>query len=154
MRWENSESRRSPAPKRSPAKRLPVPSRIVVGALAIASIIMAFILRPPQQAQNPQTALPEAKPTYVAAAIVAIPTTQPPGSGAAVASATPSVPASAPASASAARIHDVVQGDTLSSIAKKYYNDASKFNKILDANKDVLKNADSLQLGMKLKIPE
>jgi nucleoid-associated protein YgaU len=153
MHWENHDQRRYPASKKRKSPSLPIPSRILVGALAIAAIALAFILRPPQDMLSPTVAAPEAKPTVVTAAIVPIPTTGQPGAGATVAAATPAVPAGAP-SASGSRIHEVVQGDTLSIIARKYYGDASKFDKILAANRDILKDADSLQLGMKLKIPE
>lgn len=144
MRWESSDHRRS-AGSQGLALRLPVPLRVVVGALAIAAIVLAVVMRPSQSAQEPQQAAPLAKPTVAAAAIVPLPTVVPPSQTAAP---------TASAGASGARIHEVVQGDTLSSIAKKYYNDASKWNKILDANRDILKNADTLKLGQKLKIPE
>ena len=53
-----------------------------------------------------------------------------------------------------AKIHEVVSGDTLSKIAKKYYGDAGKYMKVFDANKDQLKDPDKIQVGQKLKIPD
>jgi LysM repeat protein len=53
-----------------------------------------------------------------------------------------------------AKIYEVVAGDTLSKIAKKYYGDANKYMKIFDANKDQLKDPDKIKVGQKLKIPE
>ena len=53
-----------------------------------------------------------------------------------------------------AKIHEVVSGDTLSKMAKKYYGDANKYMKIFDANKDQLKDPNKIQVGQKLKIPE
>ena len=53
-----------------------------------------------------------------------------------------------------AKIYEVVGGDTLSKIAKKFYGDASKYMKIFDANKDQLKDPDKINVGQKLKIPE
>ncbi len=50
--------------------------------------------------------------------------------------------------------HVVVSGDTLYSLAGEYYNDKTKYTKIRDANKDVLKGGIALKLGMKLKIPK
>lgn len=48
----------------------------------------------------------------------------------------------------------VVQpGDTLSIIAKKFYKDGRKYNKIFEANKKVLKTPNSVKPGMKLVIP-
>jgi LysM repeat protein len=53
-----------------------------------------------------------------------------------------------------ARIHEVVAGDTLSKIAKKFYGDAAQYNKIFEANRDQLKDPDKIQVGQKLKVPE
>ena len=52
------------------------------------------------------------------------------------------------------RIHEVVSGDTLSKIAKKFYGDAAQYMKIFEANKDQLKDPDKIQVGQKLKVPE
>jgi len=51
--------------------------------------------------------------------------------------------------------HVVVSGDTLSGIAKKYYDDAGKYLKIYEANKDLIgDNPDLIQPGMELVIPK
>ena len=50
--------------------------------------------------------------------------------------------------------HTIQQGDSLYKIALKYYNDGSKWNKILDANKSALKNKNALKVGQELVIPE
>ena len=52
-----------------------------------------------------------------------------------------------------AKVYEVVSGDTLSKIAKKFYGDANKYMKIFDANKDQLKDPDKINVGQKLKIP-
>ena len=52
-----------------------------------------------------------------------------------------------------AQYHDVVSGDTLSAIAKKYYGDANKYPKIFEANKPMLSNPDKIYPGQKLRIP-
>lgn len=64
-------------------------------------------------------------------------------------------PATRPAAATttAGRTHTVQQGDTLWSIARKYYGDGTKADKILQANKAKLPDADRLQVGMVLTIP-
>lgn len=49
--------------------------------------------------------------------------------------------------------HDVVRGDTLSAIAKKYYGDASKYPVIFEANKPMLTHPDKIYPGQKLRIP-
>jgi len=51
--------------------------------------------------------------------------------------------------------HVVVSGDTLSGIAKKYYDDAGKYMVIYKANKGLIgDNPDLIQPGMDLIIPE
>lgn len=49
--------------------------------------------------------------------------------------------------------HEVVAGESLSKIAKKYYGDASLYMTIFEANKDVLKDPDEIRVGQKLRIP-
>jgi hypothetical protein len=56
-------------------------------------------------------------------------------------------------SASEHRMHDVVAGDTLSAIAKRYYGDASKYHRIFEANRDQLSDPDRIKAGQRLKIP-
>jgi nucleoid-associated protein YgaU len=49
--------------------------------------------------------------------------------------------------------HDVVRGDTLSAIAKKFYGDANKYPVIFEANKPMLSHPDKIYPGQKLRIP-
>lgn len=49
-------------------------------------------------------------------------------------------------------IYEVVAGDSLSKIAKKY--DGLKWQDIYEVNKDIIKNPDLIQIGWKLKIPK
>lgn len=50
--------------------------------------------------------------------------------------------------------YTVVGGDTLSRIAKRHYGDASKWHAIFDANRDVIKNPDLIQIGWVLTLPQ
>ena len=59
---------------------------------------------------------------------------------------------SSPAPA-AAQTHTVAKGETLSAIAKKYLGKATDWPKIFEANRDVLKDPDKIQVGQVLKIP-
>ncbi|MDE2415083.1 MAG: peptidoglycan-binding protein LysM [Comamonadaceae bacterium] len=51
------------------------------------------------------------------------------------------------------QFHDVVRGDTLSAIAKKFYGDANKYPAIFEANKPMLSHPDKIYPGQKLRIP-
>jgi nucleoid-associated protein YgaU len=53
----------------------------------------------------------------------------------------------------ASQYHDVVHGDTLSAIAKKYYGDPNKYMKIFEANKPMLSDPNKIYPGQKLRIP-
>ena len=50
-------------------------------------------------------------------------------------------------------VHKVSKGENLSVIAKKYLGNANKYMDIFNANKDILKNPDLIQIGQELKIP-
>ncbi len=52
-----------------------------------------------------------------------------------------------------AQFHDVVRGDTLSAIAKKFYGDANKYPVIFEANKPMLTHPDKIYPVQKLRIP-
>ena len=52
-----------------------------------------------------------------------------------------------------AQFHDVVRGDTLSAIAKKFYGDANKYPAIFEANRPMLAHPDKIYPGQKLRIP-
>ena len=51
------------------------------------------------------------------------------------------------------RVYIVQKNDTLWKIARKFYNDGSKWRKIQAANKSVLKGSDRVLPGMTLQIP-
>jgi len=54
----------------------------------------------------------------------------------------------------AVKHYQVREGDTLSSIAKKFYDDASKYLVIYEANKDLIGDDPNLiKVGQELKIP-
>jgi len=49
--------------------------------------------------------------------------------------------------------HIVVPGDTLSALAQRFYGDASKWPRILEANRDQVLNPDRIFPGQELRIP-
>lgn len=50
-------------------------------------------------------------------------------------------------------LYTVQDGDSLSKISLKMYGNAGKWKRIYDANRDVLPSANSVRVGMKLRIP-
>ena len=52
-----------------------------------------------------------------------------------------------------AQFYTVVKGDSLSKIAKHYYDDAMKYPVIFEANKPMLKDPDKIYPGQVLRIP-
>ena len=52
-----------------------------------------------------------------------------------------------------AQFYEVKSGDTLSKIAKQVYGDANKYNQIFEANRPMLKDADEIYPGQRLRIP-
>jgi|tagenome__1003787_1003787.scaffolds.fasta_scaffold20591442_2 nucleoid-associated protein YgaU len=53
----------------------------------------------------------------------------------------------------APRTHTVRQGETLTGIAVQIYGDASKYHKILEANRDQIVDADRIKPGQVLRLP-
>jgi nucleoid-associated protein YgaU len=49
--------------------------------------------------------------------------------------------------------HTVAKGESLSKIAKHYYDDMMKYKLIFDANRDQLSDADNIEVGQVLTIP-
>lgn len=50
--------------------------------------------------------------------------------------------------------YEIKSGDTLWAVAKKYYGDGNKYTKIVEANKEVIKDADKIFPGQKIRIPK
>lgn len=75
-----------------------------------------------------------------------------PGTAAAQIQAEPPAPAPAP-EPPPARFHTVAIGDTLGKISKQYYGTPARWEEILRANTDIIRNENSIPLGAKLRIP-
>ena len=68
--------------------------------------------------------------------------------------ASPSIsPAASPSPLAAEQTYTVAAGDTLSSIAERFYSDASQWRVIFDGNRDRLSAPEDLRIGMTLRIP-
>lgn len=59
----------------------------------------------------------------------------------------------APAATEKIEYYEIVSGDTLSGIAKKYYGKGSAYMRIFEANREVIKDPDKIYVGQKIRIP-
>ncbi|MCK5841500.1 MAG: peptidoglycan-binding protein LysM [Candidatus Sabulitectum sp.] len=50
--------------------------------------------------------------------------------------------------------YEIKSGDTLWAVAKNFYGDGNKYLKIVEANKEVIKDADKIFPGQKIRIPK
>jgi nucleoid-associated protein YgaU len=57
------------------------------------------------------------------------------------------------ATSGSGKTYVVANGDSLSKIAKREYGDASKWRRIYEANKDLIKDPDLIYPGQELKVP-
>lgn len=76
-----------------------------------------------------------------------------PGSAPALASPPPATTASGPAAMPASRTHTVASGDSLTRISRQYYGTANRWNEILEANRNVIRDPNALVVGTQLRIP-
>jgi len=49
--------------------------------------------------------------------------------------------------------YEIVSGDTLGGIAKKFYGSAGKYMKIFEANRDIISDPNKIYPGQKIRIP-
>lgn len=59
----------------------------------------------------------------------------------------------AAAAGSSQRTYTIQPGDTLSGISQRFYGKASEYTKIIDANKEVIPDADKIRAGQTIVIP-
>lgn len=50
--------------------------------------------------------------------------------------------------------YTIASGDTLSKLAKKYYGDASQYDVIFEANREVIKDPNKIYVGQTIRIPK
>lgn len=55
---------------------------------------------------------------------------------------------------SAERYYEIKSGDNLSKISKNFYGNPNLYNKIFEANKEVIKDANLIYPGQKIRIPK
>lgn len=105
---------------------------------------------------NPQLAMPAVaadSPVSLASETPAAESPPPPLIEAAPPAVVRALPTKPTPPAAAGRRHTVAKGDTLFSLAQKYYGNRAKWRDIYAANRDVLPSENALRLGMELKIP-
>jgi nucleoid-associated protein YgaU len=74
--------------------------------------------------------------------------------GSSTAAAAPAPPAEPTGTrGSSAKTYVVVNGDSLSKIAKREYGDANQWHRIYEANRDIIKDPDLIYPGQELKVP-
>lgn len=61
---------------------------------------------------------------------------------------------STPAAVEDVEYYEIVSGDTLPAIAKKYYGKSSECPRIFQANKEVIKDPNKIYVGQKIRIPK
>jgi len=59
----------------------------------------------------------------------------------------------APAATEKVEYYEIVSGDTLSAVAKKYYGKGSAYMRIFEANREVIKDPNKIYVGQKIRIP-
>ena len=50
--------------------------------------------------------------------------------------------------------YEIQSGDTLSAIAKRFYGNANEYNRIFEANREVIQDPDKIFVGQKIRIPK
>jgi len=126
----------------------PIRSRANLESSGPSGTPMITIQSPPTEAE-PEAVADESPVTY--APVQAAPVKEAP----VVQTATPTRPTrpTAKPAAGSGRTHTVGKGDTLFSLAQKYYGNRAKWREIYAANRDVMPNETALKPGMQLKIP-
>jgi nucleoid-associated protein YgaU len=59
----------------------------------------------------------------------------------------------APPAEGAVEFYEIQSGDTLSKLAKQFYGEAMLYTKIFEANREVIRDADLIYPGQKIRIP-
>ena len=78
---------------------------------------------------------------------------QPPSQSTVAAQPVRALPTKPTSPSAGMRRHVVVKGDTLFSLAQKYYGNRSRWRDIYAANRDLLPDENSLRLGMEIRLP-
>ena len=60
----------------------------------------------------------------------------------------------APPQTAEVEFYVIEKGDTLSAIAKQFYGDPNAYPRIVEANREVIKDADLIYPGQKIRLPK
>lgn len=135
------------------AKGTPPRGAAAPKAAALASPAVSRGTPPPLPAGAAPTPEPEVRRALPVAASAAMFTTAPPAPAPAQPAAAAAPPQASPAPVAEPRSHTVASGETLSRISRKYYGKSSEWQKIAEANKEILPDPTKLKPGMVLVIP-
>lgn len=116
------------APPTRPAVPVPQPTVMVRPPTVVVQQGPATTPRPTTQTPGPAASRPQTQPT--------------PSSN------------TAKTTSGSFRRHVITKGDTLYSLAQKYYGNRSRWRDIYNANRDVMRSPDDYKIGMELKIPQ
>jgi len=108
----------------------------VLGIALVTVMLSGCVAEAPPAA----TRQPASPPTLLVRPALASPSISPPVSA-------------SPSPLAAEQTYTVASGDNLSSIAERFYSDASQWRLIFDANRDRLNAPEDLRIGMSLRVP-
>ena len=160
LRQQPATAGRGAAAAVKPAAPTPAPTPVATPVAAQPAMVVAAT--PPPTTAPAIPSEPEVRravpvsgtlPDSATATDVA-PRVQPVAGGAGAAGLAPVAAAAAPAGGAAVRTYKVESGDTLAGIARKFYKNSGRWQKIAEANKGTLTDPTKLKPGMVLVIPE
>lgn len=144
----------TPAPAAEPVPVVAPPRAAYPNNNDVSPVVRAAVDTEPESAPTPapvaQPRPPVAQPIRPTASTTA---TRPPATTTTRPTTTAAPTTTRPATG-AYRRHTIGKGDTLYSLAQKYYGNRSRWRDIYAANRDVMKNEGDLRIGMEVKIPQ
>lgn len=148
---ENAEPASQPRSVPAAADNSPI-QRAADANQGASPVTVSAPTRPAVPASQPVMVRPPTVVVQQQPAATPRPTSQTPTPTARPQTQTPAT-ASRPATGTYRR-HVIAKGDTLYSLAQRYYGNRSRWRDIYNANRDVMRSPDDYKIGMELKIPQ
>ena len=129
---------------------------------ALAAVVCMGLIVGCDQKKEEMTAAPEAQPAPPMFPEETVPKAEPAPVAPDPVDVAAAEPAPAPkpapkenyAAPKAPKTYVIKKGDTLQTISDKFYGTTRKYDKLYQANKNVIKNKDQLKVGTKITIPD